>query len=471
MSTQAIVESSLRKPPQALEAEAAVLGAMLLDSDTVPTVMQYLKPEHFYLQGHRKVYEAIIALEGRNSPVDVVTVGTQLRHMKELDAVGGQSFLAGLLEGVLTTANCEEYAKLVLERSVQRQLITTATEIVQASYDESRRGDDLVEEAEQQIFAIREAGFRKQFVPIKALLHAEMERVEQAMIDKKFITGVATGYDRLDQMTTGLQHGDLVIVAGRPSMGKTALALNIATHAGTKLSVPVGIFSLEMSQEAITQRLLCAEAGVSMMMLRQGRLTGRQKTNLILALGPLSEAPIYIDDSPSLSALDIRARARRLKASQGLGLVVIDYLQLMEAHGDRRRDRNRQQEISEATRALKAMAKELNVPVVVISQLSRAPETRGGDKKPQLSDLRESGAIEQDADLVVMLYRGEFYNPDDASLQGLAEATIAKQRNGPLGTVNLTFRGECMKFENPYNEGPIGPPPSLEEDTEDALPE
>ncbi|MBM3314676.1 replicative DNA helicase, partial [candidate division WOR-3 bacterium] len=276
-------------------------------------------------------------------------------------------------------------------------------------------------------------------------------------------TGVETSYHELDEKTSGLQPGEFIIVAGRPSMGKTAFALNVAVNAGTRHSVPVAIFSLEMSVEALVQRLICAEAGVSLHNLRRGMLRREERARLAAALGPLAEAPLFIDDSPGLTALDIRARARRLRSEQkGLGLVVIDYLQLMEAHADRRRERNRQQEISDISRALKAMAKELNVPVVAISQLSRAPETRGGDKKPQLSDLRESGAIEQDADLVLLLYRAEFYRPEDESVRGRAELMIAKQRNGPLGTINLSFLSNCMRFENQYFPGT--PEPAAEEE-------
>ncbi len=462
-------DASARRPPQALEAEAAVLGAMLLEPSTVPVVMQYLKPEHFYLLSHRKVYQAILNLFEQTSPTDIVTVTAELKRMKELDAVGGPPFLSSLLDAVLTTAHCEEHARLVLEKSVQRQLIQTATEIVQAGYDEGRRANELLEEAEQKIFEIRESGYRKGFARVKDLLMTEMERVEQALTERRFITGVETGFHELDEKTSGLQPGELVIVAGRPSMGKTAFALNVAINAGARRNIPVAVFSLEMSTEALVQRLMCSEAGISMANLRRGRLSREERARLVAALGPLGEAQVFIDDSPGLNALDIRARARRLKSEVPVGLVVIDYLQLMEAPGDGRRERNRQQEISDTTRALKAMAKELNVPVVAISQLSRAPETRGGDRKPQLSDLRESGAIEQDADLVLLLYRAEFYRPEDESVRGRAEVIIAKQRNGPLGTVELTFLGPCMRFENPFVREIPEPPPADVPD--DVLPE
>ncbi|MEO0079967.1 MAG: replicative DNA helicase [candidate division WOR-3 bacterium] len=447
-----------RKPPQALEAEAAVLAAALLDAEAVPKIIQYLRPEHFYSQTHRKVFEAILALFEKNQPCDIVTVAAELKRMGELEAVGGQPFLSSLLDSVLTTAHCEEYAKLVLEKAVQRQLIQTATEIVLMSYDESRTAQSLLDFAEQQIFQIREAGARREFSRIKELLRVEMEHIDRAMAERKLVTGVETGYHELDELTSGLQKGDLIIVAGRPAMGKTAFALNIAVNASAGHKIPVAIFSLEMSTESLVQRLMCSEAGISMHKLRKGMLSWEEHSRLAESLGPLFEAPLFIDDSAGLTALDIRARARRLKSEVPLGLVIVDYLQLMEAHGDRRRERNRQQEIAEITRALKGMARELGVPVLVVSQLSRAPETRGGDKRPQLSDLRESGAIEQDADVVLLLYRPGYYNQKDPTLRGKTELNIAKQRNGPTKTIELVFLEECMRFENPYTGGREEPP-------------
>ena len=473
MSPEPAAESSLRKPPQALEAEAAVLGAMLLNPETVPTVLQYLKPHDFYLQTHRRVFEAIIALFEQNSPTDIVTVTSELKRMKELEGIGGQPFLSVLLDGVLTTANCEEYAQLVLEKSVQRQLITTATEIVQASYDESRRAVDLVEEAEQKIFNIREAGSRRGFAEVKDLLKTEMERVEKAMAEKKMITGVETGFTDLDERTSGFQPGDLIIIAGRPGMGKTAFALSIAAKANSRRPVPTAIFSLEMSAEALTQRMMCSEAGLSMHALRRGMLTPRQRTRLAAALGGLYEAPLFVDDTPGLTALDMRARARRLKSQGPLAMIIIDYLQLMEATA-RRREANRQQEITEITRSLKAMAKELGVPVVVLSQLSRATEKRD-DRRPQLADLRESGSIEQDADVVLFLFRPIMYKKGeiaDPNLEREAYLDVAKQRNGPTGEIPLTYLPEYMRFENPAGRELREPlPPPEEEEMEDALPE
>jgi replicative DNA helicase len=474
MSPETSADSLARKPPQALEAESAVLGAMLLNPDTVPLVIQYLKPDDFYLSAHRKVFAAVIELFNHDSPTDIVTVTGELKRMKELDSIGGQPFLSGLLEGVLTTAHCEDHAQLVLEKSIQRQLIQTATEVVQASYDESRRAAELVEEAEQKIFRIREAGSRRNFEPIKDLLNIEMERVEKAMADKKMITGVETGFVDLDERTSGFQPGDLIIVAGRPGMGKTAFALSVVAKANAKRPVPCAVFSLEMSAEALTQRMMCAEAGLGMHALRRGMITPRQRARLAASLGNLYEAPIYIDDTPGLTALDIRARARRLKSQIPLALVIVDYLQLMEAT-TRRREANRQQEITEITRALKAMAKELNVPVVVLSQLSRATEKRE-DRRPQLADLRESGSIEQDADVVLFLYREILYKKgeiSDPNLERQAELDIAKQRNGPTGRIDLTFLADCMRFENregravPQEPLPAGEP----EEVTDELPE
>lgn len=450
-----------RRPPQAVEAEAAVLGAALLDADAVPRIIQLLRPEHFYVRSHAKVYEAILHLFEQNRPCDVVTVTDELKRMKEFDEIGGQPVLAGLVDSVLTSAHCEEHARLVLERAMQRQLIQTATEIVQLGYDETRRAEEAIDEAEQRIFRIREAGTSRGFALVHDLLMKEMENIERVLSEKRLVTGVETGFKELDQMTSGLQHGELVVVAGRPSMGKTAFALNVAVHASYKYKMPVAIFSLEMSRESLVQRLLCAEAGISLQSLRRGMLSREERVRMAVALGPLGEAPLYIDDAPALTALDIRARARRLRSEhRNLGLIIVDYLQLMEVPSDRRRERNRQQEVADISRALKAMAKELNVPVIAVSQLSREPEKRS-DRRPQLSDLRESGAIEQDADLVLLLYRGEHYFPEDDSLRGRAEVIVAKQRNGPLGTVNLTFIGHCMRFEDPYFAA--GPGPITEE--------
>jgi replicative DNA helicase len=441
--------SAERKPPQALDAEAAVLGAMLLDPDTVPKAVQYIDENCFYLQSHRKVFKAIISLFEKSKPADIVTVEQELSRMKELENVGGKEFLVSLLETVLTTAHIEEHAKLVLEKSVQRRLIQAASQIVQESFDDSKPADLMLDRAEQLIFDIKERNVRKGFVPLKDLLHSTIKTIEDLHENRRLITGIETGYAELDERTCGFQPSDLIIIAGRPSMGKTALALNIGVNAALRNNIPIAVFSLEMSREMLAQRIICSEAHISMRDLRRGRLTRRDWTKLTTALGPISQARIYIDDSAALPVLEIRAKARRLKSEEKeLGMVIIDYLQLIEGAREERLAKSRQQEISDVSRALKAMAKDLNIPVVALSQLSRLPERRDPKHpKPQLADLRESGAIEQEADLVMLLYRDEFYNRETPD-QGIAEVNIAKQRNGPVGSFKLAFLADCMKFEN-----------------------
>ncbi len=455
MTSEAEKIAKEKKPPQALEAEAAVLGAILLDPEALPRVIDLVRPEHFYSPTHRVIYEAMLSLFNRKLPYDIITVAEELRRMKVLDVVGGHPFLSSLMDTVLTTANCEEHARLVLEKAIQRQLIQTATEIVQSGYDESKTAEELLEEAERKIFQLRQVGERKGFVRIGDRLMEEMERLERARTERRFITGVETGFRDLDNLTSGFQPGDFIIIAGRPGMGKTAFALNIAVNASIRVKnpVPVAIFSLEMSIESLIQRLICSEARVSLPKLRRGMTTPPEYTRVVAAVGLLSETKIFIDDSTGLNALEVRARARRLKGEHpDLGLIIIDYIQFLEAHGERRRERNRQQEIAEISRTLKAMAKELNIPVVAISQLSRAPETRE-DKRPQLADLRESGTLEQDADVVLLLYREAAYRTKewanlDENKRRAAELNVAKQRNGPTDTIHLVFLYECMRFEN-----------------------
>ncbi|MGQ9679013.1 MAG: replicative DNA helicase [bacterium] len=464
MSTSREPTPTERTPPQAVEAEAAVLGAILLNPDALHKVLHFLKPEHFYLPAHRQIYQAILNLFALNKPYDIITVTSELRRLNQLDAVGDQPYLSSLLDSVLTAANCEEHARLVLEKAIQRQLIQTATEIVQSAYREDNTAEELLEQAESKIFQLRQAGERRQFTCVGDMLIEEMERIEKAREEKRLITGIETGFRDLDLLTAGFQPGDFIIIAGRPGMGKTAFALNIAVNAATRISqpVPVAIFSLEMSTASLIQRLICSEAQISQQKLRRGMLRQQEYQQIVHAVGTLSEAKIYIDDSPGLNALEVRARARRLKGDHpDLGMVVIDYLQLMEIHGNRRRERTRQQEISEISRALKAMAKELNVPVVAISQLSRAPENRP-DKRPQLADLRESGALEQDADVVLLLFREAAYLKKewaslDENKRRAAELNLAKQRNGPTDIIKLVFLYECMRFvsaETRYIEEP-----------------
>ncbi|MCX7732853.1 MAG: replicative DNA helicase [candidate division WOR-3 bacterium] len=453
MSTRS--ERGEKKPPQALEAEAAVLGAILIDQEALPRVMQFLKPDHFYSLAHRRVYEAMLNLFEAKKPYDIITVADELRRMKELDSIGGQPFLSALQDTVLTSANCEEHAQLVLEKALQRQLIQTATEIVQDAYNEEFSAEELLEKAESKIFQLRQAGERRGFTLVRERLLQEMDRIEQARTRKQHITGVETGFLELDDLTSGFQPGDFIIIAGRPGMGKTAFALNIAVNTTTRVKkpVPVAIFSLEMSTDSLIQRLICAEARVTINQLRRGMLNNPEYARIAAAVGRLSEAKLYIDDSAALNALEIRARARRLKGDHpDLGLIIIDYLQLMEPHSGGRREYSRQQEITEISRALKAMAKELNIPVIALSQLSRAPDRRE-DKKPLLSDLRESGALEQDADVVIFLYRDAEYNKKnwDALSEEQKKDTdliIAKHRNGPTRSIKLVYLYQFMRFEN-----------------------
>jgi replicative DNA helicase len=441
-----------RKPPQAVEAEAMVLGAMLLDPEAVPKVLELLREEHFYVASHRKIFKAIAALFEKGTEADIVTCPEELRRTKELDAVGGHAFLTTLVENVLTTAHVEEHAKLVLEKSLQRKLINVAAQVVQEGFESSLPADQMLDRAEQLIFSIKEQRLRRGFVALKDVLMQTVKQVEDLHVrGGRLITGARTGFYELDERTSGFQPGDLVIIAGRPSMGKTALALNIGLNVAKdpENNLPVAVFSLEMSLEVLVQRLMCSEARVSLRKLRTGKLAKDEWPRLTAALGPLHTAPFYIDDSPALTVLEIRAKARRLKAERNLGLVVVDYLQLIEGNPTGSREVSRQQEITTISRALKAMAKELNVPVVALSQLSRSPERRDPKRpSPQLADLRESGAIEQDADLVLMLYRDEFYHPDTTEEKGVAEVSIAKQRNGPVGRFHLAFQGEFMRFDN-----------------------
>lgn len=453
MSTRS--ERGEKKPPQALEAEAAVLGAILIDQEALPRVMQFLKPDHFYSLAHRRVYEAMLNLFEAKKPYDIITVADELRRMKELDSIGGKPFLSALQDTVLTSANCEEHARLVLEKALQRQLIQTVTEIVQDAYNEEFSAEQLLEKAESKIFQLRQAGERRGFTLVRERLLQEMDRIEKARNRKQRITGVETGFLELDDLTSGFQPGDFIIIAGRPGMGKTAFALNIAVNTTIRVNkpVPVAIFSLEMSTDILIQRLICAEARVTINQLRRGMLNNLEYARIAAAVSRLSEAKLYIDDSAALNALEIRARARRLKGDHpDLGLIIIDYLQLMEPHIGGRREYSRQQEITEISRALKAMAKELDIPVIALSQLSRAPDRRE-DKKPLLSDLRESGALEQDADVVIFLYRDAEYNKKnwDALSEEQKKDTdliIAKHRNGPTRSIKLVYLYQFMRFEN-----------------------
>jgi replicative DNA helicase len=429
-------------PPHSLEAERAVLGAILLERESLPKAIELLKSSDFYKEGHRKIFEAMIGLFEQNEPVDLLTVSEELRRLSALDEVGGPAALATLVDEAATAAHLLSYGAIVREKAVLRDLIRAATEIIGQSYEAREEVDKLLDDAERLIFQISERRLQGSAVPVRAILKDTFEHIERLYDRKEHITGLATGFDDLDKMTSGFQSSDFIIIAGRPSMGKTAFALNIAKHAGVEDHRKVLVLSLEMSKEQLVQRLLCAEAKVDSHKVRTGYLDPRDWTRMTNAAGRLAEAPIYIDDSPALTVLEARARARRMMAEHGLDLIVIDYLQLMRG----RQHENRQQEISEISRSLKALAKELNVPVVALSQLSRAVETRER-KEPQLSDLRESGALEQDADVILFLYRAERYGLQSEDGERVADIIIGKQRNGPTGKVQVTFIPEYASFE------------------------
>ena len=440
-----------RVPPQNLEAEVAVLGAVLQEKEALLKALEHLRPDHFYREAHQKIYAACLALFERNEPVDLITLSHELARRGELDGVGdgiytGAAYLTYLVDTVPTAANVAYHARIVRDKAVLRVLIHVATDIVAEGYADREDVDEILDIAEQRIFEISQARVARSFVPIRGILKGAFELVEKLYERESRITGVPTGFTEFDEMTAGLQPSDLIIIAGRPSMGKTSFALNVARNVALESRTPIALFSLEMSKEQVAQRLLCAEARVNSRDLRTGFLRKEDWPKLIDAASHLSEAPIYIDDSPTLSVLDMRAKARRLKAEQNLGLVIVDYLQLIQG---RWRAENRQQEIAEISRSLKAMAKELSVPVVALSQLSRRTEERE-EGRPQLADLRESGALEQDADLVAFLYRPGVYRAKKdprAEEDRTTEVIVAKQRNGPTGTVQLAFLREYAKFE------------------------
>lgn len=432
-----------RLPPQNLEAEQSVLGSMLLDGEAIIVATDYLTPADFYRDAHQKVFQAICALTDRGEPVDLVTLAEELRQRNTLQAVGGQVALTTLANAVPTSANVTYYARIVREKAVLRSLINAATRIVTRSFEATGEVDEILDAAEQAIFEVARRSGPQGFAVMKEVLKDTFERIDQLWGNKGGVTGVPTGFSGLDQLTCGLQNADLIIIAARPSMGKTTLALNIAQHVAVNEKLPVAIFSLEMSKEQLAQRMLCAQAGIDSHRLRRGFLSDEDYPKLTRAAGPLSAAPLFIDDTAALSIMEMRAKARRLKAEQGLNAVFVDYLQLMRGS---ERPENRQQEISAISRSLKALAKELNVPVIALSQLSREVEKRD-KKRPILSDLLESGGIEANADVVAFIYREGYYN-QDAENKHLTEVIIAKQRNGPVGTVQLYFKENHNKFLN-----------------------
>ncbi len=443
--SQAPAISGGRIPPQNIEAEQSVLGTILLSDHSLSTVLELLESSDFYRDNHKLIFEAMILLFEKNEPQDIITVSNQLKDQNNLDQAGGVAYLATLTSIVPVTSNLIHYARIIRQKAVLRNLITVNTQIASRCYEQQGDIDTLVDEAEQAIFEIARSKSDQSFTALKHIIPEAFETVEQLFKRKEMITGIPTGFPELDKMTAGLQPSDLIILAGRPSMGKTAFAMNIAQNTSLLDKTGVAIFSLEMSKEQLAMRLLCSAGHIDSQRVRTGKLHEDDWPKLTRAVGMLTEAPMYIDDTPAISVLEMRAKVRRLAAQYPLGLIIVDYLQLMRG---RNSSENRTQEISEISRSLKAMAKELKVPVVALSQLNRSLESRP-DKRPMMSDLRESGAIEQDADVICFIYRDEVYNKgDDNPDRGIAEIIIGKQRNGPTGTVKLTFIKEFTMFEN-----------------------
>ena len=431
-------------PPHDIEAEQAIIGSMLTDKDAVISAIEVLKPDDFYREDNKIIYESILNLYNRSEPIDIITVRSELESMGMIDNVGGLEYLAELPEKVPTTANAMKYIKIVEEKSSLRKLIKTANEIIELGYNPTEEVDDIMEGAEKKIFNIMQDKDQKGYSPLKDVLVESFTKLEELYNRKQHITGVPSGFTDLDYRTAGFHGSELILIAARPAMGKTAFALNIATNAALRANVPVAVFSLEMSKEQLVNRILCSESMVDSNKVRTGKLEEDDWAKLAGTIGPLSEAEMYIDDTPGINIMEIRAKCRKLKIEKNIGLVVIDYLQLIQGTG--KRNGSREQEISEISRSLKILAKELDVPVIALSQLSRAAEQRP-DHRPMLSDLRESGAIEQDADIVMFLYRDDYYNPDTEK-KGVAEVIIAKHRGGSTGTVELLWLGSYTKFVN-----------------------
>ena len=432
-----------RIPPQNVEAEQAVFGAMMLEHNAVVAAMEKLRPGDFYREVHRTIFEAMEHLHHDNKEVDVITLPEELRRMKKLDDVGGLEYILSLPNLVATAANIEYHANIVAEKALARNIITTCTELTSEAYDGEKEPEDLLDDAERRILQISESKRRGDFAPVGVVVEETLDKITKLYENKAGITGLPTGFRDLDRLTSGLQPSDLILVAARPSMGKTAFTLNIAQNVGVKQHKTVAFFSLEMSQEQLVQRLLCQIAHIDSQKLRTGQLNSDDEwTKLTDACDKLYQAPIYIDDTPGISVTEMRSKARRLKAEHGLDLIIVDYLQLMQG----RNSESRQQEISEISRSLKALARELKVPLIALSQLSRSVESRQ-DKRPMLSDLRESGALEQDADIVSFLYREDYYDKETEN-QHITEIILAKHRNGPVGSVKLYFKGEYTLFLN-----------------------
>lgn len=435
-------------PPQAVDLEEAVLGALMLDKDALTNVIDILQPKSFYKENHNRIFASIQRIFQRSEPIDILTVTQDLKKSGELEIVGGAYYISQLTNRVASAANAEFHARIIAQKYIQRELIRISTDTIRDAYEDTTDVFDLLDNAEKNLYTIVESNIRKNYDKMHTLIGAAIKEIEIARNLKTGVTGVESGFTSLDRITSGWQRSDLVIIAARPAMGKTAFVLSVARNAAVEFNKPVAVFSLEMSSLQIVNRLIASESELPGDKLRKGQLEEYEFQQLNAKIGRLSEAPIFIDDTPALTIFELRAKARRLKQQHDISLIVVDYLQLMHAGGDGKG--NREQEISSISRSLKSIAKELNIPIIALSQLSRAVETRGGDKKPQLSDLRESGAIEQDADLVLFIHRAEYYNltedEDGNSTQGVAEIIIAKHRNGPVGRVKLRFIEHLAKF-------------------------
>ena len=452
-----------RTPPFSMEAETAVLGGMLIDREAVTRAVEHLDETMFYREANRRLYRAMVRLFERGDVIDVITVSEELKNTAELESAGGFDYLGALVDAVPTAANIEYHARIVRDKALLRRLVEQSTQIIRDVYEQGERDvDEILDQAEARIFQVAESHKREGFVWIKEILWSAFEHIERLQESGTGITGVPTGFTDLDRITTGLQKGDLCIIAARPSMGKTSFALNMAAHAAIAEGIPVAVFSLEMSSEQLVQRLLCAEGRIDAQKLRRGKLSQEEHQRLAAAAGHLNTAPIWIDDQPGANVLEIRAKARRLQSDlradkKDLGMVLIDYMQLMSGTANAE---SRVQEVSQISRGLKALARELEVPVIALSQLSRGPEQRT-DKRPMLSDLRESGSIEQDADVVMFLYRPEYYAPPEKrdELDGKAELIVGKQRNGPTGVIELFFQKAYTRFDSAVPARAAGPRP------------
>jgi replicative DNA helicase len=441
--------SLLKVPPHSLEAEQAVLASVLLNNDLMNDVVEILRPDDFYQGAHRTLFSTMVELYERGRAIDQLTLSEALNTRNMANEVGGLSYLSELIHNIPTTANVADYARLVKEKAILRKMIAVAQQVTNSAYQGVGEVDDFLDQTEQAIFAIGEEKIKPSFYSMAEMGKEAMREIEKLYEKKELITGVPSGFRDLDSKTAGFQKSDMVVIAARPGMGKTALSLNVALHAALRNGLPVAIFSLEMSRQQLALRMICSEARVNFQRLRTGYLTQDEINKIVAAVGKLSEAQIYCDDSGALTALELRAKARRLKKDKDIGMVIVDYLQLMRGATLRGSQDNRVQEISEISRSLKALAKELNVPVIAISQLNRGVESRT-DKRPQMADLRESGAIEQDSDLILFIYREEMYRKAETpeEKKGVAEIIIAKQRNGPMGVVELTFLDQYTRFED-----------------------